>query len=318
MKPLEDKKVTHNHEDQNHNQNCPYYMVFCSPCLDQKIQFILDFINAHPNLNASELRWLSESYSAQVCLSGLSDQEFRDDIRPKLHEKHIDVFMIPAHHRRKKLLIADMDATIVEGETLDDLAHLVGLGEKIASITLQAMRGELDFSEALRQRVKILEGTNTDILSQTYNAMKLSRGARKLVQTMVHFGAQAILVSGGFTFFTEKIAQDCGFSAHHGNQFEIRNGLLTGRLIPPILDKNSKLELLMYYRDRNGLTDSDVIAVGDGANDLPMIKEAAKKSIGVGYYPKPIVANEVSNIVLFSNLDALLYMQGYCESDLQS
>lgn len=297
-------------------------MVFCAPCLEPQLieNALRQLPSNHPalgKLSAEDIEWLGPGRAAQISINPIDSAYFIDTIRPIFHDLKIDVFIVSAAHRRKKLLIADMDATIVEGETLDDLAELAGIGAQISAITNQAMRGEIDFDAALRARVALLKGTPTALLGDTYNRMKISKGAQALVRTMRRHGASAVLVSGGFTFFTEKIAQNCGFNAHHGNEFAIENGILTGDVAGPILNKNAKLEFLKSYQNRLGLSGSDLMAVGDGANDLPMIEEAAKSGLGVGYHPKPIVAKHTANIVCFSDLTALLYMQGYRWAEIQ-
>lgn len=305
-----------------HTQPFPdHYMVFCAPWLEpQVIENGLNQLQTHHAtlgiVSTQNIEWLSRGRAAQIYVNSIDTEFFIKNIRPIFHDFKIDVLIVPAADRRKKLLIADMDATIVEGETLDDLAELAGIGEQISAITHQAMRGEIDFEAALRARVALLAGTATALLGETYARMKISEGARALVRTMTHHGSTAILVSGGFTFFTEKIAQICGFNAHHGNEFAIENGILTGEVAGHILDKGAKLEFLKSYQNRLGLRGSDLLAVGDGANDLPMIQEAAKSGLGIGYHPKPIVAEHTANLVCFSDLTALLYIQGYTEAEI--
>ncbi len=258
-------------------------------------------------------RWLHDGIAYEFGPSDGIDEDILREVRHICFENRIDVFVIPEPDRRKKLLLADMDATIVCGETLDDLAELAGLGEEISDITAQAMRGELDFEEALRARVAMLKGVSESLLFEAFSRMELSAGAEVMVRVMRQAGAECVLVSGGFTFFTSRIAERCGFSLHHGNELDVFDGVLTGEVIPPILDKGAKLSYLHKYASRLGLDLSETAAVGDGANDLPMLEAAG---IGVGYRPKPLVLEKVSNSIIFSDLISLLYMQGYGEADL--
>ena len=227
----------------------------------------------------------------------------------------IDCFVTPSENRRKQLLIADMDATIVTSETLDELAAHAGIGEEIAAITKRAMAGELDFEAALNERVARLKDMRRDVLEATLEKTSLSQGADILVKTMAAQGATCILVSGGFTFFTEAIAQRAGFHHHHGNILHIENDALTGIVTPPILGKEAKLAYLHEYAQKLGITEKDVIAIGDGANDLPMLEAAG---LGVGYYPKPLVEKALENNILYSDLTAPLYIQGYKIEEIEA
>jgi phosphoserine phosphatase len=253
------------------------------------------------------VRWIAPGKALEVPLENAPPKGFVGDLRAKLDPERVDVFLAPAQGRVKKLLIADMDATIVEGETLDDLADLAGIGPQVATITARAMAGELDFAAALRERVGLLEGLEEAALDQTLAAMRLTRGARALVDSMRAAGARCILVSGGFTFFTQAIAARAGFHAHHGNVLEIQGGRLTGRVVDPILDKDAKLAFLHQYTKELGIGPEGVLALGDGANDIPMLRAAG---LGIGFRPKPAVAAAVDNIIVHSGLDAALYAQG--------
>jgi phosphoserine phosphatase len=260
-----------------------------------------------------EPHWLNPHKAAEITLSA----DITDDVLLRLKDDMgrdcIDVFCVPKHNRRKKLLLADMDATIVEGETLDDLAAAVGLKEEISAITAQAMRGELDFQSALIARVKKLAGLSADALSNTLSAMVINDGAIDVVRAMRRHGAECYLVSGGFTYFTAAIAEICGFNGHHGNVLEIAEEKLTGEVIFPILDKDSKLAFLNQYRENLGLSEDDTMAVGDGANDIPMLLGAG---LGVGFRPKPKVKDVVRNCIIHTDLTSLLYVQGYSIEDL--
>ena len=234
-------------------------------------------------------------------------------LKTLLAPHHIDVLITATQTRRKKLLLADMDSTIVTTETLDDISHAVGLHDKVAAITQRAMNGELDFYTALTERVALLKDVSVDVLNDTLRAAKLHDGAHELVQTMKHFGGICILLSNGFTHFTMAIADLVGFDHHHGNVFEIIDKKLTGRVVEPIQDKATKLTKLHEYKDKLSITTDNIIAVGDGANDIPMLEAAGT---GVGFYPKPIVKEHIQNIIEFTDLKSLLYLQGYDDSHI--
>ena len=223
----------------------------------------------------------------------------------------VDWAVLPAEHRRKRLLIADMDSTIVTGETLDELAAQAGVGEQVAAITRESMEGKLDFAQALRARVAMLRGLPLAALERTWAGVRLSPGARTLVATMRAHGARAVLVSGGFTFFTGRIAALCGFDAHQANLLLDDGTALTGAVAEPILDRDAKLTALRRWAGDLGLSHRDTLAVGDGANDLAMIQEAG---LGIAYRAKPVVAAAAGARVDHADLRALLYFQGYSAS----
>ncbi len=220
----------------------------------------------------------------------------------------VDWAVLPADHRRKRLLVADMDSTIVTGETLDELAAQAGLGEQVAAITRESMEGRLDFAQALRARVAMLRGLPLAALERTWAGVRLAPGARTLVATMRAHGARAVLVSGGFSFFTGRIAAACGFDAHQANLLLDDGTALTGAVAEPILDRGAKLAALRRWAGDLGLSRRDTLAVGDGANDLAMIRDAG---LGVAYRAKPIVAAAAGARVDHADLRALLYFQGY-------
>lgn len=233
-------------------------------------------------------------------------------LRQRLAVYKIDVFITLSANRRKKLLLADMDSTIVTTETLDEMAGFAGLQDQIAAITERAMHGELDFKAALKERVRMLQGLNKKFLQQTLDKTRLMPGATTLVKTMAAHGATCVLVSGGFTFFTEAIAGQAGFHRNHGNTLLLENDALTGMVLEPILDKTAKLDFLNQYCADLGITTEEAMTIGDGANDLPMLQAAG---FGVGYHPKPIVRDKINNCILYGDLTAALYAQGYTAKD---
>ena len=203
-----------------------------------------------------------------------------------------------------RLMIADMDSTIIDNECIDELAEAIGVGETVAAITERAMRGELDFEAALRERVAMLEGLEKTCLQEVYDSrITLTRGARVLTDTLHAAGARCILVSGGFTFFTSRVAADAGFDAHHANTLEIADGRLTGRVVPPILGADAKRETLLRTAKEMGISSDDVLAIGDGANDIPMLKEAGT---GIGFCPKPAAADAADIVITDRDLALVL------------
>jgi len=222
--------------------------------------------------------------------------------------KPVDAILVPLRYRRKRLLVADMDSTIITGETLDELADKAGLKAEIAAITRRAMNGELDFVEALRRRVAMLRGLPLQALEETWRQMRFTPGAKELVATMRAHGAITALVSGGFTFFTAKVAAALGFQVHRANKLCDDGVALTGQVAEPILEQNAKLETLRELTKQYALTREQTMAVGDGANDLAMLREAG---LGVGFRPKPILAAQISAKLFYADLRALLFAQGY-------
>ncbi len=235
-------------------------------------------------------------------------------LREQLAPFQIDVFCTLDTNRRKKVFLADMDSTIVTTETLDELADAAGIKPQIAAITERAMQGELDFHEALKKRVCLIKDLPETALKHTLNNTILSQGATELLKTLKSNNVFTALVSGGFTYFTNAIGNQLGFSVNHGNQLEIKNEKLTGNVISPILDKDSKLKFLEQYTKQINVSLDNSVAIGDGANDLPMLKYAG---LGIGYYPKPCVRQEILNCIIHSDLRSVLYMQGYRQEEIQ-
>jgi len=266
-----------------------------------------------------ETLWLSEHEAWQVQFS-VSEPPDADQVRATVAEAlanlPADVNVVPDDaSRRKKLLVADMESTIIEQECLDELADHIGLRDRISEITARAMRGEIAFEEALKERVGLLKGLDADVLEKLYDRITLVPGARELVATMRANGAYCALVSGGFTFFTERIAARLGFHTHQANTLDIVDGRLTGTVSPPILGREAKLAALERLRRELNLQPEETLAVGDGANDLDMIRAAG---LGVAFRAKPIVAAEAKASIRHGDLTALLYLQGYSKSEFVS
>lgn len=248
---------------------------------------------------------LSPGEAAEIALTEAPDLAA---IAEAVDGASVDAIVTPAEDRRKRLLIADMDSTIVTAETLDELADFAGLKDRIAAITARAMNGELDFKSALRERVAMLRGLPVDALERTWQRVRLTPGARELVATMRAHGAYTALVSGGFTFFTGRVATLCGFDLHRSNVLLDDGAALLGRVAEPILDRDTKLATLTELATERGLPLAATIAVGDGANDLDMLRAAG---LGVAFRAKPIVAAEARARVDHADLRALLFAQGY-------
>ena len=224
----------------------------------------------------------------------------------------IDAVIVSAANRRKKLLVADMESTIIENEMLDELADFLGLKNRIAAITARAMNGEIDFAAALNERVGLLQGLPVAKLDEAAKRIRFTPGAATLVATMKEHGAYCALVSGGFTYFTALVRNALGFDYDGANILRHDGNTLAGTVEPPILGKEAKLAALNELCFQRGLPLEDALAVGDGANDLPMLKAAG---LGVAFHAKPMVAAEVNARIRHGDLTALLYLQGYRQND---
>ncbi len=233
-------------------------------------------------------------------------------IRHALRHRPVDVVAQEAAGRRKRLLLADMDSTIVTIETLDELAAFAGVKEEVAAITWQSMRGEVDFEDALARRVRMIAGLPVEALEETYRLVEFFPGAEALVRTMVANGAYTALVSGGFTFFTDRVRDRLGFDHAEANVLEVADGRLTGRVVPPMINRDGKLRALMRICRDRGIAVADTLAVGDGANDLSMIRGAG---MGVAFRGKPAVAAAARARIDHGDLTALLYIQGYRQEE---
>lgn len=230
-----------------------------------------------------------------------------------LADEPVDVNVVAAGNRRKKLLIADMDSTMIPVECIDELADFAGVKDLVANITERAMRGELDFEAAINERVGLLTDLPEAALEQCYaERIFLNPGAKTLVETMNRLGAMTALVSGGFLFFTSRVAAEAGFQMNRANTLLSENGKLTGKVGMPILGQQAKLETLNALCQSGGHTPADVLAVGDGANDRSMVEAAG---LGVAYYAKPALAEIADATLVYSDLTALLALQGVSESE---
>ncbi len=272
----------------------------------QDAEALADALRVHGPID-----WLAPGHAFDVAISG--------DPAPVLaHARALahtaDVNLVHTRSRRKKLLVADMDSTIIGCECLDEIADMAGLKPQVAAITERAMRGEIDFAPALRERVNVLKGLPLVALDIVYRErVRLNPGARALVTTMRKNGARTLLVSGGFSHFTKRVAADAGFHAERSNVL-LHDGLyLLGRVREPILGREAKLQALEEETAAAGIEPAETLAVGDGANDLDMIRRAG---LGVAYHAKPLVADAAGARIAHGDLTALLYLQGYRQDEI--
>ncbi|TMU96418.1 phosphoserine phosphatase SerB [Brucella haematophila] len=271
-------------------------------------------IKASAAVNATGLYWLADGIACDIPLpSGLSADEADAALRAALDGAPVDVVVQEQDRRRKKILIADMDSTMIQQECIDELAEEAGLRDHVAAITARAMNGEIAFEPALRERVALLKGLPLQVIDKVIaTRITLTPGGPELVRTMRKHGAYTALVSGGFTSFTHRIAEMIGFNEDRANLLLDDGARLTGVVAEPILGREAKVERLEEIADRLGLSPDDAIAVGDGANDLGMIQLAGT---GVALHAKPAVAAQAKVRVDHGDLTALLYIQGYRKTD---
>ena len=264
--------------------------------------------------NSSDPDWLAEGIACDISFETERDDKVKAALSNQLVGAGIDIVVQPAEGRRKKLLVADMDSTIIQQECIDELAAELGLKEQIADITERAMRGEIDFEPALLERVGLLKGLPLSALESVYqNRITETPGGRALTATMRKHGATCALVSGGFTFFTQRIADAVGFDFNRANTLVFVDDRLSGDVARPILGRQAKIDALIELRAELKLPHEATLAIGDGANDLGMIEEAG---LGVAYHAKPVVAEAADARIDHGDLSALLYMQGYRSSEI--
>lgn len=265
-------------------------------------------------VGASETRWLARGIACDLDLpGGISPDDAQLILGDLLSAEPVDVIVHEAVARRKNILIADMDSTMIDQECIDELADEVGIKAAVAAITARSMNGEIAFEPALRERVALLVGLETAVIGRIIERrITLASGALELVRTMRANGAYTALVSGGFESFTQPIAAMIGFHENRANRLLEQGGRLTGFVAEPILGRSAKAEALTEIAIGRGLTPADAIAVGDGANDLDMLRLAGS---GVALHAKPVVAAEASMRIDHGDLTALLYIQGYRQEE---
>ncbi len=265
---------------------------------------------------ADAVRWLNDEIAADIAFApegGFEIVEVEATLRAALDHAAVDMIVQPLDGRRKKLFVADMDSTIIGQECIDELADLVGVKAHVAAITERAMRGEIAFEPALRERVALLKGLDANVPEKVIaERITITPGAKALVRTMRANGAYTALVSGGFTACTDVSARTVGFDENRANRLVIENGKFAGRVEEPILGAEAKLASIVEMRDARRLTKAQTLAAGDGANDLPMLREAG---LGVAFRAKPAVAAAADARIDHSDLTALLYAQGFARAD---
>jgi phosphoserine phosphatase len=262
-------------------------------------------------------RWLAEGEAADMLIEGQGMVEVQtvaaDILTENADPALVDLAVLPSKDRRKRLLISDMDSTMIAVECIDELADFAGVKNEVATITRRAMNGELDFEGALRERVALLEGLASSVIDEVYaERVRPMPGARILVQTMRRFGAVTALVSGGFVPFAERVAGDLGFETVVANRLEIEDGRLTGRILPPITSAKTKLSTLTQLMRSHHFHPGQTLALGDGANDMPMVQAAG---LGVAFRPHPVLADASDATIQAGDLTAVLYLQGVPKSE---
>ncbi len=281
-----------------------------TPLSAQTVQSVADVLG-----QTGPADWLCPDHACDLPFDHLPPEEAIKQARTSLNGLTLDVVAQPIADRRKNLLVADMDSTIIEQECIDELADALGIKPQISDITERAMRGELEFDPALRERVGLLKGLAESALEEVYNnKITQTPGGRALCATMHANGGKTALVSGGFTYFTQRIAKAVGFDTNQANTLIIKNGTLTGNVGEPILGRQAKVDALHSLSKEYGFPTSQTMAVGDGANDLGMIGEAG---LGVALHAKPVVAAAAPAQIDHGDLTALLYIQGYRQKEIR-
>ncbi len=251
-----------------------------------------------------------------ICGDALREASMRAAFLHIAQELSIDIaFQRESIFRRNRRLFAfDMDSTLIQGEVIDELAKLAGVGADVARITEAAMRGELNFDESFTRRVRLLEGLPVEKVNSLLNAIPLAEGAERLIRTLKLLGYKTVILSGGFNFFARSLQKRLGIDEYHSNELEIGSGLVTGRVVPPIINGECKAALLREIAQREGISLEQVVAVGDGANDIPMLNLAG---MGIAYRAKPLVRQSADQSISSLGLDGLLYLLGVRDRDLQ-
>lgn len=258
-----------------------------------------------------DAQWLAPDEAAEFPVAATPANLW--EVWDEVQKMRVDLVVQPAAGRRKRALLADMDSTMIGQECIDELADMAGVGDRVKEITARAMNGELDFEGALRERVGLLKGLDSAVIETVLRErITFTPGGRELIATMKAAGGRTVLVSGGFTAFTGHVASALGFDENRANTLLVEDGALTGRVAEPILGRDAKIAALKETAADMGLTTTEMMAVGDGANDLGMLKLAGA---GVALHAKPVVAAEVDRRINFGDLTALLYLQGYARSE---
>jgi phosphoserine phosphatase len=255
--------------------------------------------------------WLAKAEACELTLDHEPRATLEEELRGALAPRPVDVALVAAAGRRKRLLLADMDSTIIRQECIDELAQLAGVSDQVKAVTLQAMRGEIPFEESLQKRVALLRGLPASGIAAVAARLDLAAGAHTLIATLKANGCYTALISGGFTAFTAGVAAALGFDEHRANELIIHGDMIAGVVARPILGSNAKLAALDQLCARRGIMRSEAVTVGDGANDIPMLEAAG---LGVALHAKPLVRHAAPIRIDHGDLTALLYLQGYPQS----
>ncbi len=288
--------------------------MFTATLLTSPLSKTLDLATTEALRNAwggGDIQWLAADEAAEFSLQSVPSNQW--DVWEDLQKRGVDLVVQPSENRRKKMLLADMDSTMIQQECIDELAAEAGVGERVADITARAMNGELDFDAALKERVGLLKGLPETVIDKVLaERIDLMPGGPVLLAKMKANGAYAALVSGGFTAFTAKVAATLGFDQNRANTLNVADGVLTGTVGLPILGREAKVQALKEITAELNITAEDVMAVGDGANDLGMLGLAGA---GVALHAKPSVAAQCDIRINHGDLTALLFIQGYSAAD---
>jgi phosphoserine phosphatase len=257
--------------------------------------------------------WLAPGTACDLPIPGIAPEIAENIARETIGDSPIDVLVLSLEYRRKRVLVADLESTIIENEMLDELADFIGMRAQVAEITRRAMNGELDFAAALAERVALLKGLPASVLDDAAKRIRLMQGARALVATSRAAGVRTALVSGGFTIFAEPIAASLGFDRIVANHLDIDRNRIAGTVRTPIVDRDTKRDALIAFATEENVPPAATLAVGDGANDLPMLLAAG---LGVAFHAKPAVAAAARWRIVHTDLTALLYAQGYREAEI--
>ena len=268
-------------------------------------------------LQVSQTRWLYPSVACDFDLQNSTDTaEEINLVRSIIGYLPIDVVIQNSDNRKKKLFLADMDSTIIGQECIDELAAELGIKDKVAAITEAAMNGEIDFEGALKDRVALLAGLEEAVVAEVLsNRITINQGAHEALAVMRAHGTHTALVSGGFTIFAKEIAGEVGFHEFHANELLIQDGKFSGKVAEPILGQQAKLDQLNRLANEKQITLSETIAIGDGANDLPMLMNAGT---GIAFHAKPSVAEQAKVVINHGDLSAILFVQGYTKADIDA
>ncbi|MEL7062092.1 MAG: phosphoserine phosphatase SerB [Acidobacteriota bacterium] len=264
---------------------------------------------------ASEAIELTAARAVDLPFEGAEPSAVERSVRDVLGEQPVDLAAQPRAGRRKRLLVADMESTVIANEMLDDLGARAGIGQQVAEITARAMRSELDFRAALAERLALLDGLDAKILDTLRAGIRVDPGARALVGTMRASGATTVLVTGGFDVFADPVAAQLGFDRWHANRLRVESGRIVGTVVEPLLDRGAKRRLHEELRSELGLERCDTLAVGDGANDLELL---AASGFGAAFHAKPAVRAAAAHRVEHGDLSTLLYFQGFTESEIRT